>query len=167
VSVLSPAYRGTIELDTVPSDFTDRIERRVESGLFVPGNRSRANYVVCDKSADQIRFMADDFLTAYNVGLNTVVLKRTGQHTITYAGRFWKWAIYAVAQALVIATLVLLALLAVPALREQISSYTWGWLYIGTLLVFFGLVWPWILVVIHRRFAARTVERIVRQAVAA
>lgn len=167
MGAFSPTYRGSIELDTVPADFTDRIERRVESGLFVPGSRTRANYVVCDKSPDQIRFMANDFLTAYNIGLNTVVLKRTGQHTITYRGRFWKWALFAVVQAFVIATLIGLALLALPGAREQISGYPGGLLLVGALLVFFGLIWPWILVAIHGRFAARAVERIVRQAVAA
>ena len=167
MGVFSPAYKGTIELETVPSDFTDRIEHRVESGLFVPGNRSRANYVVCNKSPDEIRFMADDFLTAYNVGLNDVVLKRGGQHSIAYRGKFWRWAIYAVVQSLILATLLLLALLAVPGAREQVSSYSGGWIYIGALLVFFGLVWPWILVAMHRRFAARALERVVRQAVAA
>jgi hypothetical protein len=163
----SPVYGGAIEMETIPSDFTDRIERRVESGLFIPGSRSRANYVVCNKEADEIRFMANDFVTAYNVGLNDVVLKRSGQHTITYRGKFWRWAIYAAAQALVIATLILLALLAAPGARDQISSYRFGWVYIGVLLVFFGLIWPWILVALQRRFAPRALERIVRQAIAA
>ncbi len=165
--MFTPAYDGTIEMDTVPGDFTDRIERRVEAGLLVPGKRTRANYVVCSKSPEEIRFMANDFLTAYNVGLNNVVLRRSGQHTIAYRGKFWRWTIYAVVQALVLATLILLGLLVVPGAREQVSSYSWGWLYIATLLVFFGLVWPWVLVAIHRRFAARALERIVRQAVAA
>jgi len=33
-------------------------------------------------------------------------------------------------------------------------------------LAFFGLVWPQVLVVTHRRFASRALERIVREAVA-
>jgi len=163
----SPAYNGTIEMQDVPNDFTDRIQRRVESGLLVPGSRSRANYVVCEKSPNRIRFMADDFLTAYNVGLNSVVLQRDSPTTVTYHGQFWRWAIYAVVQALVIATVVLLAVLAVPGARDQVSSYRGGWIYLGVLLAFFGLAWPWILVALHRRFAARALERIVRQTVAA
>ena len=162
----SPAYSGTIELATVPSDFTEKIARRVETGLLSPGSRRRANYVVCSKTAQAITFMAVGFLTAYNIGLNYVVLDRSGDRGISYRVRYWRWAIYAAIQGLLVASAVLIAVLLLPGGRAQVESYSGGWIFLGVLLVFFGLIWPWLLVAMHKRFAARFLERIVREAVA-
>lgn len=162
---LSPAYDGTIELPSLPADFTDRIARRVERGLFVPGSRRRANYVVSAKSADSIAFNAVDFWTAYNVGMNNVVLQREGPSSIAYHGRFRRWAVIASIHALVISLLILVVVVFVPSAHDQVSAYTFGWAYITVLLGFFGLAAPWLLVAVHRRFAARALERIVRETV--
>ena len=167
MSAFSPTYEGTIDVPTLPSDFTDRIARRVETGLLVPGSRRRANYVVSSKSADSVAFTAIGFWTAYNIGLNDVMLQRAGPKSIGYQGRFWRWATFAAVQAFVIALVILAVILFLPSARAQVNADSWGWLFIAILLAFFGLIWPWILVAMHRRFAARALERIVRQVVTA
>src|SRR5690242_12919145 len=116
----SPTYDGTIELPSLPADFTERIARRVEVGLFVPGSRRRADYVVSEKSQDSIAFNAVGFWTAYNVGLNDVLLRRAGPSVIAYHGRFWRWASIAASQALAISLLILIVLLFLPSAREQV-----------------------------------------------
>jgi len=163
----SPTYDGTIQLPSVPADFTDRIARRVDRGLFVPGSRRRANYVVSASSPDSIAFDAVDFSTAYSVGLNNVLLQREGATAIAYHGRFWRWAAIAATQALVISLVLLIVVVYVPSARDQVNAYSWGWAFTIVLLAFFGLVFPWLLVAFHKRFAARALERIVRETVSA
>ena len=166
MGLFSPSYDGTIEIMPLPSDFTDRIARRIENGLLNPGSRRRANYVVRSKSGDAISFSAVGFWTAYNVGLNEVELRRAGPNSIAYHGSYRRWATYVVIQALVVVAAIIFVILVVPSGRDDVARYSWGWWYLGALLVFFGLVFPWLMVAMHRRFAARALEGIVRQAVA-
>jgi hypothetical protein len=58
---LRPGFEGTLEIEQVPSDFFERIERRIAEGLLVPGKRTRANYRVTSASRDRLTFVADDF----------------------------------------------------------------------------------------------------------
>ena len=165
MGVFSPEYTGTIEFEAVPPDFADRMARRVEGGLLVPGSRSRANYVVRSKSTDGISFGAVGFWTAYNLGFNEVELRRTGPTRVLYRGSFRRWAVYAAINSFLLAAFILIGLLVWPAAQAGISRYGWGWWFIGGMLVFFGLLWPWLLVAVHRRFVSRALERIVRQVV--
>jgi hypothetical protein len=166
MGAFSPVYDGTIEMPAVPDDFAELIARRVESGLLVPGSRRRANYVVRSKSHDAVAFSAVGFLTQYAIGLNEVELRRAGPKRVEYQGSFWRWTLYAAVHALGLAIVILLGLLLWPGASAQISSYSWGWLYVGAMFVLFGLVWPWLLVAIHRRVVPRTLERIVRETLA-
>jgi hypothetical protein len=168
LSVFSPAYDGSIEFKGLPSDWADRMARRVETGLLTPGSRRRANYVVRSKSSDTVSFSAVGFWTAYNVGLNDVELRRADANRVTYHGSFSRWAAYAVIQGLAVLSLVLAVVFFWPGAGTYVAAYGgWGWPLLLALLAAFGLVWPWILIGVHRRFAARALEGIVRQAVAA
>jgi hypothetical protein len=167
VGFFSPVYDGAIDLEVVPDDFVERIARRVRTGLLVPGRRSRANYVVEKQGPDAISFAARGFWTAYNIGLNDVELRREGQKRILFHGSFRRWTLYGVIHGLVIALVILVGILALPDYRDEISRTPLGWPFVGALLVFFGLVWPWILVALQRRFVPRALERIVRESLAA
>jgi hypothetical protein len=167
VSAFSPAYAGVIEVSAVPDDFIERMARRVETGLLRPGSRTRADYVVRSRSRDAISFAARGFWTAYSIGLNEVELRRESMQRIAYHGSFRRWATYAALHGLALSAVILVAVLAWPDGRGQVSATPYGWpLFLG-LLAFFGLVWPWLLVAIHRRIVARSLEGIVREVVAA
>lgn len=168
LGLLSSAYEGSIEFDPLPTDWADRMARRIETGLLTPGSRRRANYVVRSKSSDAVSFSADDFWTAFNIGLNEVELRRADGNRVAYHGSFSRWASYAAIQGLAVTGAVLIVVLFWPGARAEVARYGgWGWPLLIILLAFFGLVWPRVLVVMHRRFASRALERIVRQAVAA
>jgi hypothetical protein len=168
LGLLSSTYDGSIEFDPLPTDWVERMTRRIETGLFMPGSRRRANYVVRSRSFDAVSFSANDFWTAFNVGLNDVELRRAGANGVAYHGSFNRWAVYAAIQGVVVAGAVLLVVLLWPGVRGEVDRYgAWGWPLLLILLAFFGLVWPRVLVVMHRPFASRALERIVRQAVAA
>ena len=165
---LSSTYIGSIEFDRLPTDWVERITRRIETGLFTPGSRRRADYVVRSRSAEAVSFSANDFWTAFKVGLNDVELHRAEGNRVAYHGSFNRWAAYAAIQGVVVAGAILLLVLVWPGARAEVERYgAWGWPLLIFLLAFFGLVWPRLLVVMHRRFASRALERIVRQVVAA
>ena len=105
---LSSTYIGSIEFDRLPTDWVERITRRIETGLFTPGSRRRADYVVRSRSAEAVSFSANDFWTAFKVGLNDVELHRAEGNRVAYHGSFNRWAAYAAIQGLVVAGAVLL-----------------------------------------------------------
>jgi hypothetical protein len=166
VGFFSPVYDGAIDFEAIPDDFAERIARRVRTGLLVPGRRGRANYVVQKQAPDAISFAAKGFWTAYNVGLNNVELQLEGKR-ILYHGSFRRWTLYAVIHGFVIALVILIGILVLPESRNEISRTPGGWPFVGALLVFFGLAWPWLLVALQRRFVPRALERIVRESLAA
>ncbi len=142
--------------------------RRVETGLLAPGRRGRANYVVRSRSSDAVSFSADGFWTAFNVGLNDVELRREDGNRVAYHGSFSRWAAYAAIQGLAVTGTILLVVLMWPGAHTEVARYgVWGWPFLIVLLAFFGLVWPRVLVVVHRRFASRALERIVRETLVA
>ena len=166
MGAFSPAYDGVIEVGAVPDDFTDRMARRVETGLLSPGSRRRADYFVRSRSTDAISFAARGFWTAYAIGLNEVELRREGLRRIAYHGSFRRWAMYAAFNGLVLSLFILAAVVLWSDGRQELSRTPYGWpLFLG-LLAFFGLLWPWLLVAFHRTVVPRSLERIVREVVA-
>ena len=162
----SPEYEGSIELPAVPDDFTDRMARRVETGLLLPGSRSRADYVVRSRTRDAITFVARGFWTAYAIGMNEVELRRESLNEIRYHGSFRRWAAYAAIHGLGLSGILLIAFLVWGEARQELSQAPAGWPLVIGLLAFFGLVLPWLLVALQRRVVPRTLERIVREVAA-
>jgi len=157
---LIPRFEGDLKLARVPDDFGVRLRKRVEEGLFKPGKRARANYSVRSAGPDEISFGADDFLTACNVGLNEVTVRRIGPTSVHYRATFWRWTWFAVAQGAVLGAILLVCAFTIPTARRQIAAYSYGPFLFGSLVVFFCFLWPWILTAIHRRFAEKALRRI-------
>ena len=140
--------------------------RRIETGLLTPDSRARANYVIRSRSADAVSFSANDFWTAFNVGLNDVELSRADGNRVAYHGSFRRWAAYAAIQGIAVTGAILIVVLLFA--RTEVESYgVWGWPLLIVLLFLFGIVWPRVLVVFHRRFASRALERIIRETIVA
>ena len=159
----APRFEGELELAEVPDDFVARIERRVAEGLLVKGDRRRANYLVRSTARNEIAFGAEDFWTATNLGLNEVVLRRTGPRTISYRVVFRTWSRYAVWLGAAFGLLGLGVVLLVPAVAGLIGRYPAGPVLFWGNLLFWCVAWPWILTAMHRRPAARCLERILRE----
>ena len=163
-----PRFQGELDLPTVPQDFTSRIADRVRQGLFLPGSRNRANYSVRGSTLDEIRFGADDLWTAINVGLNEVEIRRVGTDCLSYDVQFRRWRNYAVGLGLIMAGVFALIILGATSMgfEKWIGAGQMkeaGGIAIGA---FFCLLWPWILVAIHKRFAAKCLVRILRETLA-
>jgi hypothetical protein len=159
---LLPRFEGEIEIPSLPPDFPSRMERRVELGLFVKGSRSRANYRVVARDENGVEFQAADVSTAINLGLNDVVLRRSAPGRIAYRVTYRTWTGYVVAIGATVGIVLALGYFLIPVMRQAIGSRPGAPAFFWTALAFWGLLWPWILTGLHKRFAARALERILR-----
>jgi hypothetical protein len=157
-----PSFEGELAAREIPDDFFERIERRLASGLFVAGSRRRANYLVTAKSSDALSFEAQGFLTAYAIGLNHVVLRRIARGVVSYQVSLARWTRYAVIHCGLLG-LVLAVALSFPSAREQVFAHAYGPFLAYGMVAFWGGVWPWILTAVHRPFARRALERVLRE----
>jgi len=110
-------------------------------------------------------------MTAFNVGLNEVSLRTGGNRNVQYSVRYLRWAAYVIGLGAALGIVLVLAFL-FRGVDDQIGRYTfvadpvsnrqiglglfWG------LVLFWALGWPWLLIVIHRPFARRLLDRIIR-----
>jgi hypothetical protein len=162
----APEFEGEMTFESLPDDFVDRIRQRVETGLLCPGLRARADYRVSSSDRDAIHFEAHGFLTAYNVGLNDVTVRRSGGSQVHYHVTYWRWTWYAVANGLLPAFALALASAFYPAMRSAFTIAPGGLPTLLAILGFFTLVWPWLLTALHRRFAEQALQRILRETLA-
>jgi len=162
-----PQFDGTLTVGRIPDDFFSRIAERVRVGFFVRGNRKRANYSIRRSERYDVHFSAADFLTAFNVGLNEVRVFRVDGERIGYSVTYWRWTLYAVVLSAAIALPMIAGFLLLPSFSDQ--AVQMGPLGVGLfwgMVAFWGFVWPWVLTAMHKRFAARCLENILRDELA-
>ncbi|MFQ5600887.1 MAG: hypothetical protein ACE5G2_10080 [Candidatus Krumholzibacteriia bacterium] len=157
MSFLAPWFEGRLEVGGIPDDFMKRLEERVRNGLFIPGSRLRANYRVEHASRDAVKFAAEDSWTAINIGLNEVTVRRSARAELSYDVRFWRWTGYCVVLSAVVATGIALIW---PFIGHEIEAWPPGRFLFWGNVVFWGIAWPWVLTALHKKPAARCLERI-------
>lgn len=163
MSLFRSEFEGELTLDPLPDDFADRIRRRVEAGLLIPGHRERADYQVTGGDRESVTFTARGFLTVYNVGLNDVTVTRSGRGQVRYQVSYQRWTRYAVAHGLIMGAVLAVAFLLIPSIRPQVESFPRGaWAFWGS-VAFWSLLWPWILSGLHRPHAERALRRILSE----
>ncbi|MGH7729832.1 MAG: hypothetical protein ACRENJ_01110 [Candidatus Eiseniibacteriota bacterium] len=161
----APEFEGELSFESLPDDFVTRIRARVDAGLLSPGTRARADYRVRAADRDGIAFGAEGWLTAYNVGLNEVTVRRVGRNQLQYQVTFWRWTRYAVVHGLVLAAVFLIGYLTWPQLRRDVAAYPHGLWLAGVMMGFFSLAWPWVMTALHRRPAEQALRRILTEAI--
>ena len=168
--VLTPQIDGTVGIQSSSLDFAQAFKRRVAAGLLTGHHHPRSNYQVVDAGSDQLRVHAADWRTAISVGLNELELWFPQPGSVRYRVEFWRWAWYAIGLSgifgliglLLIVTLDVRGYIAshssaqVPGLSID-QSYLAAWL----MVIFWGFVWPWLLIVLHKRPLRRLVTRLI------
>lgn len=136
---------------------------RVRSGLFPMASAKRNAYEVVTQTSDSLRFRSTGLLSGINVGLNDVTVsmdRSTGG--VHYQIKYWTWAKYCV---LLCLTLFLLGLFCLTVGRtifppawfvEVDRSPVMAWSMLG----FWGLAWPWILIAMHKPNVRKCLVRI-------
>jgi hypothetical protein len=166
----APVIEGSIPIRTPGPEFLRRFQKRVEAGLLTGKPHPRSNYAVAVVGMDRLQVRAVDGWTAINVGLNELDMQASPSGELRYRVRYWRWAKYllglggtvGIGLLAVFLFIDLRAYLArhpeqtVPGLSiDQNLLLAWG------MALFWGFVWPWLLIVLHKRPLRRLVERLV------
>ncbi len=159
----SPTFDGRLTLDSLPADMTERIAARLEAGLLSPGTRSRANYRVVNRDADQIRFVAADWWTAFNIGLNDVTIQREDDGTLHFAVAFWAWTRYVVIGGLCLFAFMVAGIATLGHFGYGDGSDPFRHPFFWLNVTFWCLCWPWILVAMHKRPVRKCLEKILTE----
>lgn len=156
---LKPHVEGTATIHSPGPAFFAAFARRIETGLLAHAAERRNRYLMTRQEADGLAFRAVNGWSAFNVGLNEVDLSSPSAGVVKYRIGYPRWAGYvvgmgAVIGGLLIATFFLIDIRAyiashqfsrIPGLSlDQNLAVAWG------LALFFGFVWSWILVVLHK-----------------
>lgn len=169
---LAPEIEGTLPIQSSGAQFLDAFRRRVAAGLLTGYPHFRSNYVVSESAPERLQVRAADGWTAINVGLNELELRVAQPASVQYRVRYWRWAAYALAISGILALVGLVLLLAldargyiarhmdtmVPGLSvDQNLLIAWG------MVIFWGFVWPWLLIALHKKPLHRLVARLIAE----
>ena len=173
---IAPVVQGSAPIRLAPPLFLEGLRRRVGAGLLTGRAHPRSNYEVGPAGANGLHIRAADWWTALNVGLNELDVQIHQPGFVHYHVRYWRWAGYVlgVSGGLGMIGLALLLLTDVRAyiLRNSGSmlpglSVDQNLLVAWGMVLFWGFVWPWLLIGLHQRAVRRLVERIITEVDAA
>jgi hypothetical protein len=118
-----------------------------------------------DQSEGELRFRSEGLLTGINIGWNDVqVLIDLSPETpgdrpkVHYRVTFFNWAAYGAG----LCGFIAICLIAAASVfgRKHLGEYPAAKTIFWIMVVFWGFVWPWILVALHKRPAAKALERL-------
>lgn len=148
------------------------MKERVAAGFLSGRAQSRSNYVVTQAEPTFLQIRAADWSTALNVGLNDLELRATQPGQVRYHVRYWRWASYAIALSAVLGAIGLVFLLltdvrsyieAHPSRMTPGLSTEQNLLIAWSMVLFWGFVWPWLLIHLHQRPLRRLLERVISE----
>jgi hypothetical protein len=170
--ILMPEIEGTLSIRSSPEPFLQAFRQRVTAGLLSGGPHPRSNYVVTEGDSGHLVVRAADWWTAINVGLNRLELRRVSPDVIHYNVRYWQWARYALGLSAglgLVGVILLLSLDVRGYIERHQSSMVPGLsieqnLLIAWLMVlFWGFIWPWLLIAFHKRPLRGLVTRLIAE----
>jgi hypothetical protein len=155
-----PEIEGTVSIASSPERFLQACRQRVVAGLLTGRPHPRSNYVVSAVSHDHLEIRAADWWTAFNVGLNTVNLRHAQPGVVHYHVQYWRWAQFVLGLSGVLGLIGIALLLSFDVrayIAEHQSSMIPGisveqnWRVAWLMVLFWGFVWPWLLISFHKR----------------
>ena len=169
---LTPEIHGAAPIHSEPAAFLQAFGRRASAGLLAARPHPRSNYTVTQPGADHLHVHAADWRTAIAVGLNEVDLVIAPAGTVRYQVQYWRWATYVLGIGGVLGAVGALLLLiydvggyiaryperTVPGLSvRQTLLIAWA------MVVFWGFLWPWILIGIYKTPLRRLMTRLINE----
>ena len=167
-----PEIEGTVSIRSPAGSFLQAFRERVSAGLLTGRPHPRSNYVVSEAASGVLVVRAADWWTAINVGLNRLELQHVPPDLIRYDVRYWRWAAYALGLSGALGLVGLAMLLSldvrgyvarhersmIPGLSiEQNVAIAW------VMVLFWGFIWPWLLMAMHKRPLRRLVTRLIAE----
>jgi hypothetical protein len=162
---------GTTAIRSHPRAFVSAFARRVATGLIAGAPAARNRYEVAREGGDSLRFRAASWWTAIGAGLNDVELSASVGR-VRYTVRYARWAALVLALSDLLGVVLILFFLlfdireylarhpasAIPGLSLD-QNVALAWL----MAVFWGFVWPWVLIATHARPLRRLTERLIAE----
>jgi len=170
--ILTPEIDGTVAIRSSGERFLQAFRQRVTAGLLTGRPNSRSNYVVSAASPGHLELRAADWWTAINVGLNRLDLRELQASVIRYQVRYWRWAGYVLGLSggLGLLGVALLVSLDVRGyiVQHQNSmvrslSVEQNLLIVWLMVLFWGFIWPWLLISLHKRPLRGLVTRLIAE----
>ena len=153
-------------------NFLDNLTKRIQAGLFPQASERRNRYVIKNRTENQLRFCSFGLLTGAYIGLNDVTIQvESGggiDRRVAYQVRYWAWILYCIILGLcIVLSLVAYRFLICPGWfaywwykQPKFFHSIYGEIIFWFFIVFFGLLWPWILCVLHKKNARKMLLRI-------
>lgn len=160
-----PEFSGTYSPERIRPDFVGALAQRVRSGLFPGASERRNKYKVVNESEGELRFRSEGLLSAITVGCNDVQVLIDlspdipgDRPKIHYRATFFNWAAYGVA----LCGFIAICLITTASIfgGGYLGDYPAAKKVFWIMVVFWGFIWPWILVALQKRPAARFLERL-------
>lgn len=168
----SPQIEGAVAIRSDAPHFIEALRRRVGAGLLTGQPHPRSNYGITGSHSGHLVVRAADWWTAINVGLNEVDLDLRRAGSVRYRVRYWRWARYAIALSGILGGIGIALLLSVDVrgyIAQHPNSMLPGLsldqnLFIAWIMVlFWGLVWPWLLIAMHKQPLHGLVVRVITE----
>lgn len=164
-----PSFDGVWQTERVAEDFSNRLAQRVKTGLFPSARAIRNRYELVGHSDDLVHFRSTTILTGANVGFNDVEVRvDRSKNQLRYSVTYWTWARYCVFLGLGLA-LAIPAVVFGPGLIGLELPQNWlpepkQFLVFGVpMIVFWCLIWPWVLIALHKPNARRGFELLLEE----
>ena len=169
---MRPEVAGTVPIHSGGEAFLAEFKLRVDRGLLSGKPHPRSNYVVSHSAPGRLQVRAADWKTALNVGLNDLDLDIPRPGLVSYRVRYRRWGSYVLllCGALGLAGIALLLTLdvrgylarhpgqAIPGLSiDQNLLVAWA------IVIFWGFLWPWVLIALHRQMIHKLVRRLITE----
>jgi hypothetical protein len=167
---LAPQIEGSVAVRSSAAQLVPALRQRVAAGLVLGRPHPRSNYQVTEAGSTHVRVRAADWRTAINVGLNELDLRLAQPGAVHFRVRYWRWAAYVLGLGAVLGLVGLVLLLAVdvrgyiaehPRSRLPGLSIDENVAVAWTLVLFWGFVWPWLLIALHKRPLHRLVAGLI------
>ena len=170
--IFTPQIDGSLPIHSPSAQFARAFEQRVAAGLLTGEAHPRSNYQLHSSGPDGLRVSAADWWTAISVGLNDLELRFPLPGIVHYTVRYWRWAAYGIGLCGVMGITGLVLLVAFdargyvarhPAATFPGLSVDQSLVIAWTMAIFWGFVWPWVLIALHKRPLHRLVARLLHE----
>jgi hypothetical protein len=167
-----PEIEGTVTIRSPAERFLRAFHRRVGAGLLTGRPHPRSHYTVSDAGPEYLTFYVNDWWSAVNVGLNRVELRQIQPGVIRYRVRYWRWAQYALGVSGGLGLLGIVLLLSVdvrgymagnPSATISLLSIDQNVFAVWFMVLFWGFVWPWLLISLHKRPLRGLITRLITE----
>ena len=143
-----PRFSGQFKLPQISQGFLEKLYQRIDNGLFSNAPKSRNNYNVVSKTENSLHFQSSNILSSIYIGLNDVKIELNETNsTISFTVSYWGWAKYCIFLSLFIGIFIVSGYFLLSF--SEGSSHTSG-PYFFPFVMFFCIVWPWLLIRLHR-----------------